>query len=188
MHGKEFVIYKFRNMTNETDKKGNLLPASQRVTKWGKFARKISLDELLNFFPILLGHMSIIGPRPLLECYAERLNDYHKSIYTVRPGLECPTLKKVDHVLSWQERLDNYVWYVENCSLLVDIRLCFRVLQIAFDKKSTLQRSNASHGGFMGYDLDGNVIYTKSVPDKYIEKFCENHGYKDLEDAISKRF
>lgn len=184
---KLFTIYKFRNMTNETDTNGELLPPSQRVTKWGKFVRKTSLDELLNFISILNGSMSIIGPRPLLDYYAERMNDRHKMIYAVRPGLECPTLKRVDHTLSWQERLDNYVWYVENCSFGVDVQLCLRVIQIAFDRKSTNQRSNANHGGFMGYDSDGNVIYTKSVPDKYVEEFCSKHGYQSLRDAIEER-
>lgn len=184
---KKFTIYKFRNMTNERDVNGELLPPEKRVTKWGKFVRKTSLDELLNFVSVLNGSMSIIGPRPLPDYYAERLNDRHKAMYAVCPGLECPTLHKVDHVLSWQERLDNYVWYVENCSFLLDIRLCFRVIEVAFDRKETARRSSAGHGGLMGYDLDGNVIYTKSVPDQYVEEFCRNHGYKNLQDAVIAR-
>lgn len=184
---KKFTIYKFRNMTNATDANGELLPPDQRVTKWGKFVRKTSLDELLNFVSVLNGSMSIIGPRPLLDYYVDRLNDRHKAIYAIRPGLECPTLHKVDHALSWQERLDNYVWYTENCSFLVDIRLCFRILEVAFDRKETARRSKAGHGGLMGYDFDGNIIYTKFVPDKYVEEFCQNHGYKDLQEAIEAR-
>lgn len=184
---KPFTIYKFRNMTNATDVNGELLPPDQRVTKWGKFVRKTSLDELLNFVSIFNGSMSIIGPRPLLDYYSERLHDRHLSIYQVKPGLECPPIEKVDHALSWQERLDNYVWYVENCSLLVDIKLALRVVQIALDRKSTAQRSSATHGGLLGYDQDGNVIYTKQVPDKYIEEFCSNHGFADLEEAVKAR-
>lgn len=185
---KKFALYKFRNMTNETDAKGELLPPAQRVTRWGKFVRKTSLDELLNFWSILNGSMSIIGPRPLLDYYAERMNKRHKGIYLVRPGLECPGLKKVDHVLSWQERLDNYVWYVENCSFLVDIKMCLRIVQIALDRKSTSQRSNAGQGALLGYDEDGNVIYTKSVPDKYVEEFCRKHGHSNLEQMLMKRY
>lgn len=184
---KLFTIYKFRNMTNDKDINGELLPPSERVTKWGKFVRKTSLDELLNFVSVLSGSMSIIGPRPLLDYYAERLNARHKMIYAIRPGLECPTLHRVDHPLSWQERLDNYVWYVENCSFLLDVWLAFRMVQIAFDKKSVKQRSSADHGGLLGYDLDGNVIYTKAVPDQFIEEFCEKHGYRDLKEAIAAR-
>ena len=184
---KRFTIYKFRNMTNDTDANGELLPPAQRVTKWGKFVRKTSLDELLNFISVFNGSMSIIGPRPLLDRYAERLNDRHKAMYAMRPGLECPTLHRVDHVLSWQERFDNYVWYVENCSLLIDIRLCFRVLAAVLDRKETAIRSQAGHGGFMGYDRDGNVIYTKTMPDEYVEEYCRKHGYRDLQEAIDDR-
>lgn len=184
---KPFTIYKFRNMTNDTDINGDLLLASERVTRWGKFVRKTSLDELLNFIPVIKGDMSIIGPRPLLEAYSERLHNRHKSIYMVRSGLECPTLYSVDHALSWQERLDNYVWYVENCSLWVDIRLCFRIVAIALDRKSTEQRATANHGGLLGYDLEGNVVYTKAVPEKYVELFLKNHGFSSLDEAIVAR-
>jgi len=185
---KRFNIYKFRNMTNERDANGELLPPDKRVTRWGKFVRKTSLDELLNFVSILNGSMSIIGPRPLLDYYAERLNDRHKSIYLVRPGLECPTINPVDHALSWQERLDNYVWYVENCSLLVDIKLCFRIVALVLNRKETKIRSEATHGGFLGYDKEGNVIYTKSVPDEYVMEFCSKHGFRDLQEAKEARF
>ena len=184
---KRFIIYKFRNMTNAKDANGELLPPDMRVTKWGKFVRKTSLDELLNFVSVLNGSMSIIGPRPLLDYYAERLNVRHKSIYLVRPGLECPTPHKVDHTLSWQERLDNYVWYVENCSFLVDVKLCLRIVALVLNRKETKKRSEATHGGFMGYDKEGNVIYTKAVPDEYVEEFCDKHGYPDLTEAIAAR-
>ncbi len=185
--GQFFTIYKFRNMTNDIDANGELLPPSKRVTKWGKFVRMTSLDELLNFVSVLKGDMSIIGCRPLMTTISSRLNDRHKAIYSMRPGLECPTLHKVDHALSWQERLDNYVWYVENCSFWLDIRLCFRILAVAFDRKETSRRSKASHGGFLGYDLNGNVIYTKFCPDQYVEEYCRNHGFVDLNDAVTAR-
>jgi len=184
---KAFIIYKFRNMTNETDANGELLPPDQRVTKWGKFVRKTSLDELLNFVSVLNGSMSIIGPRPLLDYYAERLNDRHRAMYAVKPGLECPTPYKVDHPLSWQERFENYVWYAENCSLLTDIKLLFRLVSAVFDKQETRIRASAGRGGFLGYDRDGNVIYTKTVPDEYVEEFCRKHGYRNLQEAIAAR-
>ena len=184
---KPFTIYKFRNMTNETDANGMLLPPSQRVTKWGSFVRKTSLDELLNFVSVIKGDMSIIGPRPLINAYADRLHDRHQAIYAVRPGLECPSLHKVDHALSWQERLDNYVWYVENCSFMLDAKLCVRIVSIAFDRKETKVRSTARHGGFLGYGKEGNIIYTKSVPDQYVERFLDCHGYKSLQEAIDAR-
>ncbi|MGM9614329.1 MAG: sugar transferase [Oscillospiraceae bacterium] len=187
LNEKKFTIYKFRNMTNAVDGNGELLPASERVTKWGKFVRKTSLDELLNFVSILKGDMSIIGPRPLLDRYAERLNDRHRGIYLVRPGLECPTPHRLDHAISTQERLDNYVWYVENCSFLVDLKLCLCVLGLVFDRKNSEERSNAQNGGIIGYDLDGKLIGMKNIPEKYIEKYCLNHGYRDLQEAIDAR-
>ena len=185
--GKPFKIVKFRNMTNDTDENGELLPPSQRVTKWGKFVRKTSLDELLNFWSVFNGSMSIVGPRPLLDSYAERFNDRHKQRYALRPGLECPSLKATGNVMSWQERLENDIWYVENCSLWTDIKLCFRIVQVALDRKATATRANADQGGFLGYDLDGNVIYTKAVPDHFVGEFCEKHGFADLQEAITLR-
>lgn len=188
IEGRKFTIYKFRNMTNETDANGELLPPSQRVTKWGKIARKTSLDELLNFVSVLKGDMSIIGPRPLLDYYFERLSDRHKTIYKVRPGLECPAPQHVDHCLSWQERLDNYVWYAENCSFMLDVRLLFRMVAIALDRRSTSSRSQAKTGGLMGYDTDGNVIYTKAVPDRFVDEFLTTHGYKSIDEAVADRY
>lgn len=184
---RKFTIYKFRNMTNETDANGELLPPSERVTKWGGFVRKTSLDELLNFVSILNGSMSVIGPRPLHDYYAERLHDRHKMMYQVKPGLECPTPHPIDHELSWGERFDNYVWYAENCSFMLDLKLFFRMFTLVFDRKETQKRSKAGHGGFLGYDEEGNVIYTKSVPEKYVEEFCQMHGFVSLNEAIAQR-
>jgi len=101
--------------------------------------------------------------------------------------LECPTPYKVDHPLSWQERFENYVWYAENCSLLTDIKLLFRLVSAVFDKQETRIRASAGRGGFLGYDRDGNVIYTKTVPDEYVEEFCRKHGYRNLQEAIAAR-
>lgn len=183
-----FIIYKFRNMTNETDSNGELLPAAQRVTKWGKIVRKTSLDELLNFISILKGDMSIIGPRPITAFYLNRLNNRHKGMYEVRPGLECPPLYKTDHFLTWQERFENYAWYAENCSFLVDIKLCFRLISMVLDRKSAGIRASVSYGSFMGYDQDGNVIYNKQVPDCFVEEYLKRNHYQNLEEAVSDRY
>ena len=177
-----FTIYKFRNMTNETDAAGELLPPSKRVTKWGRFVRKTSL----NFVSILTGSMSVIGPRPLHDYYADRLNDRHLTMYRVKPGLECPPMKKIDHEVSWEERFENYCWYAEHCSFAVDVKLCFRMIALVFDRKNTAARSKAGHGGFLGYDADGNVLYTKACPDEYVEEFCREHGFSSLEEAIEQ--
>ncbi|MBR4655301.1 MAG: sugar transferase [Oscillospiraceae bacterium] len=181
---KLFVIYKFRNMTNDTYPNGKLKPNEERVTKWGRFVRKTSLDELLNFVSVLNGSMSIIGPRPFPAYYADRMSERHKAIFAARPGLECPPYKGDGHLITWEERFESYVWYVEHCSLSVDLYLCFRVLQIALNKKSTNERAAASRGGFMGYNAQGVAIDTRCVEDKYVEEYCLKHGFKDLQDAI----
>lgn len=174
--GRLFTIYKFRNMTNAVDQNNELLSPAERVTKWGKFVRKTSLDELLNFVSILKGDMSLVGPRPLLIDYSERFHNRHRQRYAVRPGLECPSVKRLDHPMTWQERLENDVWYVQNCSLRVDILLLWRVFQSVFDRKSTAIRGKAGAGGFLGYNPDGTIITTQCVPEKYCQMYCEQHG------------
>lgn len=181
---KKFTIYKFRNMTNDTDSRGELLPPGQRVTKWGKFVRKTSLDELLNFVSVLKGDMSLVGPRPLLDSYLERFNKRDRQRYSVRPGLECPLYQNLDHVMTWSEKLDNDIWYVQNCSLKVDIVLLFRIVQLVFNKKATVKRSKAETGAFLGYNRDGSVITTKNVPEKYCDLFCRKFSYSTIEEAF----
>lgn len=166
---KLFTIMKFRNMKNITDKNGELLPPEQRVTKFGKFMRKTSLDELLNFWSILKGDMSLIGPRPLVPEYTIRYNARHKMRLSVRPGLECPPRKNENHVWTWQEQFENDVWYVENVSFFTDVWLVIRLLQFALDRKSAKARANVTRGTFMGYDLNGNAITLDDVPQEYID-------------------
>ena len=169
-NGKPFTIIKFRNMRNTYDERGELLPADQRVTKWGKLVRKTSLDELLNFISIIKGDMSIIGPRPLPPEYLIRYNKRHKARLKVKPGLECPPHEVLDHAWSWQEHLDNDIWYVEHISIKTDILMCIRLVQYVFNKKSSEVRSKAGSGTFMGYDLSGKAIRLEQVPQEYIER------------------
>lgn len=181
-NGKLFTIVKFRNMRNTVDERGELFPPSQRVTKWGKLVRKTSLDELLNFWSILKGDMSIIGPRPLPSEYLIRYNNRHKVRLAVRPGLECPPREPLDHVWTWQERLENDIWYVENISILTDIKMCFQLVQFALDRKNMSARSVAKIGTFMGYDLKGTAINLEQVPQEYIR--CELEPAEDINKAI----
>lgn len=169
-NGKLFTIIKFRNMTNERDERGELLPPAQRVTKFGKFMRRTSLDELLNFWSIFKGDMSIIGPRPLVPEYTHRYNKRHKMRLAVRPGLECPPRHLSDHVWTWQEQLDNDVWYVEHVSFLTDCKMAINLIRFAFDRKSSAARSTAQRGTFMGYDLNGRAINMDDVSQSYIDR------------------
>ena len=171
-NGIPFEIVKFRNMKDTRDERGELLPASQRVTKFGRFVRKTSLDELLNFWYVLKGDMSIIGPRPLLNEYVSRYSDRHKARLAVRPGLECPPRELNKPVRSWNDQFENDVWYVENVSFKTDIIMCIRLIQFAFDRKNTEARSSVSGKGiFMGYNEQGKAINLDEIPQELIDKW-----------------
>jgi lipopolysaccharide/colanic/teichoic acid biosynthesis glycosyltransferase len=168
--GKIFRIIKFRNMRNTRDERGELLPPAQRVTKFGKFVRKTSLDELLNFWSILKGDMSLIGPRPLVPEYYHRYNARHVNRLALRPGLECPPRFLSDRVWTWQEQFENDVWYVENVSFLTDCKMIYNLFRFAIDRKSANARAVSARGTFMGYDLDGKAINMDDVPQEYVDR------------------
>lgn len=173
-NGKIFYIIKFRNMKNMRDSRGELLPPEQRVTKFGRFVRKTSLDELFNFWSILKGDMSLIGPRPLVPEYIHRYSDRHKMRLAILPGLECPPRNLSDKVWTWQEQFENDVWYVEHVSFKVDCLMVIRLIQFAFNRKNSNARVAAGRGTFMGYDLKGNAINLEDVPQEYIDKYGKN--------------
>ena len=132
IHGRIFKVYKFRSMTNEKDTDGNLLPSEQRLTKFGKLIRKFSIDELPELFCIFKGDMSIIGPRPLLVKYLPLYSERHLQRHEMRPGLACYSLKPMNS-WSWNDQFENDIWYIENCSFLVDIKMIFVVLKEAIN-------------------------------------------------------
>lgn len=175
-----FTIIKFRNMTNDTDANGELLPAKDRVTKFGEFVRKTSLDELMNFWSVFRGDMSIIGPRPLAQGYDTRYSDRHKRRNAVRPGLECPFLTPADHKRTWTEQFENDIYYVEHLSLKLDVKMVLALLRMVFDRKSAATRGSAMRGSFMGYDAAGNSINSKHVPEKYVRLAMEKMDAKKL--------
>lgn len=169
--GKPFKLLKFRNMTNARDEDGNLLLPKYRVTRWGKFVRRTSLDELLNFWSIFKGDMSIIGPRPLVKNYVVRYSNRHFMRHAVRPGLECPyIMPKEMSGNHWQDLFENDVWYVENVSFLTDIKMIIRLIVMVFNRKETKMRGTAVRGGFMGYDEKGICVGSQDIPQKYIDK------------------
>lgn len=152
---KVFSIYKFRSMTNEEDTDGKLLPEEQRVTKFGKFLRRTSLDEIPEFFNILKGDMSIIGPRPLLIEYLPLYSDRHKYRHKIRPGLVCLKLKKDRRQWTWEEQFENDIWYVENCSLMVDIKMMLRLIEE--ELRGSEERTSGKREGFEGYNFTGST-------------------------------
>lgn len=127
---KPFDLVKFRNMTNERDENGELLPPEERTTDLGRFVRQHSLDELLNFWSVFKGDMSLIGPRPLPVEFTPRMTERHKMRYAVRPGLECPFLNNAlcEQYDFCHARFENDILYVENVSFVVDVKQALRLV------------------------------------------------------------
>lgn len=130
LHGKIFKMYKFRSMTNETDENGELLASDQRLTSFGRFIRRFSLDELPELFCIFAGKMSVIGPRPLLVEYLPLYTKRHAMRHAVRPGLACIPLRPMK-TWTWDDQFENDIWYVENFNFMIDFRMVFAVLKEA---------------------------------------------------------
>ena len=177
--GKLFTLIKFRSMNNNTNENGVLLRAEKRVTKWGKFIRATSLDELLNFVSILKGDMSIIGPRPLPEVYKGRFNKYHEARHSVRPGLDCP-LRDSSKTMTWKNRLENDSWYAQNISLLTDIKLIFLLVKETLHSNDKEARAGGfSEGTFMGYFDNGEIMDSNHIPAEFYDKlFQEKQNQK----------
>ena len=170
-NGKIFTMAKFRNMNNNVDENGVLLRADLRVTKWGRFVRKSSLDELLNFINIFKGDMSLIGPRPLPVVYKGRFNNYHELRHSVRPGLDCP-LRDPSKKMTWANRLENDAWYAQNVSFKTDCKLIWLLVrEVLFGKDKEARSEGFSEGSFMGYYEDGRVMDSNNIPEKYISDF-----------------
>lgn len=127
---KIFKMYKFRSMTDEKDEEGNLLSDEVRLTKFGKLLRSTSLDELPELFNILKGDMSIVGPRPLLVKYLPYYNDNEKHRHDVRPGLTGWAQCNGRNAISWEEKFDLDVYYVNHLSFLLDIKTIFRTVRV----------------------------------------------------------
>ena len=121
--GEIFGIYKFRTMTNDIDKDGNLLPDEQRLVGVGKFIRSTSLDELPQLFNVLKGEMSFVGPRPLLIEYLELYNDEQKRRHDVKPGITGWAQVNGRNAISWEQKFKYDVWYVDNQSFSLDVKI-----------------------------------------------------------------
>lgn len=168
--GKPFSIIKFRNMNNNTGHDGKLLPPQERVTKFGRFMRKYSLDELLNFYSVLKGDMSVIGPRPQPEFIYNRMSDRHRKRVAVRPGLECPRMIHVpgEEICRLQRTYENDVWYAENVSFLLDIKMVFALVKMTFAMKQRgMQASAKGMTYFVGYTEEGVAISLNEYRDIY---------------------
>lgn len=151
LKGKPFEMYKFRTMTNERDEHGNLLPDESRLTKLGKFLRSTSIDELPELFNVLKGDMSLVGPRPLLMKYLDRYTDEQARRHEVKPGITGLAQINGRNALSWEEKFELDVWYVDNWSLWLDFKILFLTIGKVFKREGISAEGEATMPEFMGY-------------------------------------
>ena len=147
LNNKVFNIYKFRTMTNEHDNYGNLLPDETRLTNFGRFLRSTSLDELPSLWSVLKGDMSLIGPRPLLVEYLPFFSEKQARRHEVRPGITGWAQVNGRNAISWEEKFELDVWYVDNLSIILDIKIIWlTIIKVLFrdgispDNKDILPR------------------------------------------------
>lgn len=133
-----FKIVKFKTMNDKTNEKGELLPDTERLTSIGAFVRKTSLDEIPQLINVLKGDMSIIGPRPMLPEYLPLYSEKHKRRHNVRPGITGLAQVKGRNQMKFSERFDNDVYYVENISLGLDIKIIILTIKSVLFKSSTI--------------------------------------------------
>ena len=142
LHGKPFTLYKFRTMTDARDADGNLLPDAERLTNFGRFLRRTSLDELPELINVLKGDMSLVGPRPLLMQYLDRYTPKQARRHEVRPGITGWAQINGRNAITWEEKFRLDVWYVDHVSMRLDLEILFRTIW------KVLKREGISHDGY----------------------------------------
>ncbi|MCQ2468658.1 MAG: sugar transferase [Ruminococcus sp.] len=147
---KIFRLIKFRTMDNRKDKDGNLLPDDVRLNKYGRFLRSTSLDELPELANILIGDMSIIGPRPLLVKYLPLYNEEQKHRHDVRPGLTGYAQAHGRNAVTWEEKFKMDVWYTRNISFKTDVQIIIDTVKAVVKREGISSESSATMEEFMG--------------------------------------
>ena len=150
LNEKIFTMYKFRTMTDEKDENGELLPDSVRLTKFGRMLRSTSLDELPELFNILKGDMSIAGPRPLLIQYLDLYNDHQKRRHEVRPGLSGHAQVNGRNAISWEDKFNLDVEYVDNVSFIGDWKIIYQTIKKVFVKEGISSNTSVTMEYFEG--------------------------------------
>ena len=150
LNEKIFKMYKFRTMTDKKDSLGNLLPDSERLTSFGKFLRATSLDEIPEFFNILKGDMSLIGPRPLLVRYLERYTKEQSRRHEVRPGISGWAQVNGRNAISWEDKFKYDIEYVDNLSFILDLKIIILTIKKVFKSEGISQKGNATMEEFEG--------------------------------------
>jgi len=149
-HGRPFTMYKFRTMTDKCDADGNLLPDEQRLTGFGRFLRSTSLDELPELVNVLKGEMSLVGPRPLLMEYLPLYTPEQARRHEMRPGITGWAQVNGRNAISWEEKFKLDLWYVDNCSFLLDMKILWLTVGKVFKRDGVSQEGNATMGKFRG--------------------------------------
>lgn len=150
LNEKIFFLLKFRSMTEEKDRDGQLLPDNKRLTKFGAALRKTSLDELPQLINVLKGDMSLIGPRPLLTEYLPLYNEQQKKRHLVRPGITGWAQVNGRNMISWEEKFDLDVWYVSNQSFGLDTKIFFLTIKNTVKSEGISQDGQATMEAFKG--------------------------------------
>ena len=145
-----FKIIKFRTMNDKKDAHGNLLPDVERLTKIGKLVRKTSLDEIPQLINVLLGNMSLIGPRPLLPEYLPLYNDFQKKRHLIKPGITGWAQINGRNAVEWEKKFMFDVWYVENLSFLLDLQIMFLTLKKVLKLEGVNREGEATNIAFKG--------------------------------------
>lgn len=157
LNGKIFMLYKFRTMTDGKDAEGNLLPDEVRLTNFGKKLRSTSLDELPELFNILKGDMAVVGPRPLLVRYLPRYNTHQARRHEVRPGFTGYAQVNGRNSITWEDKFDKDVYYVDNISFLGDWKIVFQTVTTVLKREGISSDTSATMEEFMGSPLEENV-------------------------------
>ncbi len=151
---KIFNLIKFRTMTNEKDKQGNLLPDEKRLNGYGTILRKTSLDELPQLLNILTGSCALIGPRPLLVRYLDRYSPEQRRRHEVRPGLTGYAQSHGRNNLSWKEKFELDVYYVDHLTFMMDVKVFFKTIIVVLTRSDISSQGSATMEEFMGNDLN----------------------------------
>ncbi|WP_338998846.1 sugar transferase [Fusobacterium animalis] len=150
LNEKIFTMYKFRTMTDKKDENGNLLPDKDRLTKFGKFLRSTSLDEIPEFFNILKGDMSLIGPRPLLVKYLDRYSKEQSRRHEVRPGISGWAQVNGRNAISWEDKFKYDIEYADSLSFLLDLKIIILTIKKIFMREGISQDGSATMEEFKG--------------------------------------
>lgn len=151
---KIFNLIKFRTMSNKKDKNGELLPDEQRLNKYGRFLRSTSLDELPELLNILLGQLSIVGPRPLLVQYLPYYTEEERRRHNVLPGLTGYSQVHGRNYVKWEDKFKMDVWYVDNISFVTDFKILLDTVKIVFKRENIETASSIIHDGVLYQPLD----------------------------------